>query len=377
MGNGPIRIGLIGASWFTDLWFLPVLTRHPGAQVVAICSKNGANAQALADKYGVANVYRTADEMMDEAGLDGVCIVTPNDTHYPLTMSAIERGLHVLCEKPLAMDGRESGEMLAAAQRSGIIHSVNFSIRQHPAVQHMREAVKEGKIGSLLEGHFEYSGDYGISEPPGWRGSIRAGSAGGVLQDLGSHIIDLAQYILDEPIVAAQGTMRSLESGRAVEFAKRSNPDQAADSVAFLADFASGGHVAFQTSWVKPQGNNGQTLALELNGTAGSLKMFSCGYGGRLQYAKTGGEWETVDLPELLPLDYSQAPSEDRFRPYRNSSDNEAWRWVDAIIQRRDGNEAELALPDFEAGDAVQRVIDAVVFAADSGTRTNVRPRVK
>lgn len=367
-----IRIGLIGASWFTDLWFLPVLTSHPEVHVAAICSKNGTNAETLAAKYGIAGVYRSAEEMMDEAELDGVCIVTPNDLHHPLTMAAIERGLHVLCEKPLAMNGAETAAMRRAAEQAGVVHGVNFSVRQHPAVQYMRRAVKDGAIGRLLEGRFEYTGDYGLSGPPGWRGSVRSGGAGGVLQDLGSHIIDLSQYILGDAIDAVQGSLRCLESGQGVDFTARSNADQAADSVAFLADFASGGHVAFQTSWVKPQGNNLQTLAIELHGTEGSFKHMSCGYGGQLTYARAGGEWETVELPGLLPLDRAETPSEDRFRPYRNSADNESWRWADAIVQARGGQAPTIELPDFVAGDRVQRIIDAVVASAETGKKANV-----
>ncbi|QHW31304.1 Gfo/Idh/MocA family oxidoreductase [Paenibacillus rhizovicinus] len=368
-----IRIGLIGASWFTDLWFLPVLTRHPGVEVAAICSKNGANAQALADKYGIAGVYRSAEAMMDEAGLDGVCIVTPNDLHYPLTMAAIERGLHVLCEKPLGMDGGQTTAMRNAAEQAGIIHGVNFSIRQHPAVQYMRQAVADGRIGQLLEGRFEYSGDYGLSGPPGWRGSVQAGGSGGVLQDLGSHIIDLSQYILNDAIRAVQGSARCLESGRSVDFAERSNPDQAADSIAFLADFASGGHVAYQTSWVKPQGNNLQTLAIEIQGAEGSLKLISCGYGGQLQFGGPGRDWETIELPGLLPIDYAETPSEDRFRTYRNSPDNEAWRWADAILRARGDQSPKVELPDFIAGDRVQQVIDAIMASSETGRKVKVQ----
>ncbi len=75
-----INVGIIGASWFADLWFLPVLTRHPQVQVAAICSKNGESARLMAAKYNIPAVYTSAADMMDSEQLDGVCIITPESS---------------------------------------------------------------------------------------------------------------------------------------------------------------------------------------------------------------------------------------------------------------------------------------------------------
>ncbi|GGD59726.1 Gfo/Idh/MocA family protein [Paenibacillus nasutitermitis] len=371
--NENIRIGLIGASWFADLWFLPVLTRHPHVTVAAICSKNGESARQMAAKYGIAAAYTSAEEMMDAERLDGICIITPNDLHHPIVMEALQRGLHVLCEKPLAIDSDESGEMLRKAQEKGVVHSVNFSVREHPGIRYLKKAVSDGRIGCFLEGRFEYSGDYGLSGPPGWRGSVRSGGAGGVLQDLGSHIIDLAQHVLDDRIVAVSASMSCLESGRPVRFVERTNPDQAADSVYVQAEFGRGGHGVFQTSWIRPQGKGGQTITLELFGTEGALQLTATGYGYKMMCARKDETWQEVVLPEALPWDLSAQPSEDRFRPYRDSERNEAWKWADAVIAvKSTGSTDRSRLPGFEDADRVQRVIDAVVLSDQSGRQEAV-----
>ncbi|UVI28265.1 Gfo/Idh/MocA family protein [Paenibacillus spongiae] len=368
-----IRVGLIGASWFADLWFLPVLCKHPGVTVAAICSRNGTNAERMAAKYDIPAVYTSAIEMMDTEKLDGVCIITPNDTHFPLTMEAMRRGIHVLCEKPLALDSKQSHLMRIEAELSGVVHAVNFSVREHPGVQYLRNAVKEGKIGNLLEGRFEYTGDYGLKGSPGWRGSVREGGTGGVLQDLGSHIIDLAQYITGEPVAAVQSSVRCLEEGRLVDFTDRANPDQAADTIMFQADFESGWHGVFHTSWIRAQGNGGQTITLELFGTGGGLKLVFEGYGYKLLTSEAGGTWNIVTLPSLLEWDLTSDAGEDRFRPYRNTEKNEAWRWADAVLAAKYGGDGQVPeLPDFTAADRVQHVIDAVMQSAQMKRKVGV-----
>ncbi|MFC5649422.1 Gfo/Idh/MocA family protein [Paenibacillus solisilvae] len=360
-----INIGIIGASWFSDLWFLPVLTKHPQVHVTAICSKNGDSAHRMAAKYDIPAVYTSAEEMMDAEQLDGVCIITPNNLHHPLAMAAMKRGIHVLCEKPLAIDAEQSKEMLQLAEERNLVHCVNFSVREHSGIQYLRQHVREGAIGEYLEGRFEYSGDYGLGGSPGWRGHVTEAGAGGVLQDLGSHVIDLAQYILNDRIKAVSASVRCLEAGSLVNFDDRANRDQAADSVYIQAEFAGGGHGDLQTSWVRPQGSGGQTVNLELYGTKGALKFQMTGYGYKLNIAKKGEAWQEIELPAELPWDLTAEPSEDRFRPYRDSEKNEAWKWASAVFAAKfEGGVNREGLPGFDDANHVQQVIDAVLQSA-------------
>ncbi len=288
-------------------------------------------------------------------------------------MEAMKRGVHVLCEKPLALNGEQSKEMLQTTQAHNLVHRVNFSVRAHSGVQYLRQCVRDGVIGQYLEGRFEYSGDYGLSGSPGWRGSVSEAGAGGVLQDLGSHVIDLAQHIIGDRITAVSASARCLEAGRLVDFNDRMNRDQAADSVYVQAQFAGGGHGDLQMSWVRPQGNAGQTIVLELFGTRGALQLKMTGYGYKLNAAKVGESWQELVLPEELPWDLSAEPSEDRFRPYRNSEKNEAWRWASAVYAAKFGGEVnQEGLPGFDDAHDVQQVIDAVLQSAVDGKRVRV-----
>lgn len=352
-----VNIAVVGASWFTDLWYMPVLQKHPNVNIMAICSKSGHSAGRLAERYHVPKVYTNYREMFDADGeVDCVCIVTPNDSHKDIALAAIEKKLHVICEKPIALDSSEAEQMVKAAVEKNVVHAINFTYREHPAILKMRALVHESLIGKVHEARFEYSGDYGLNGPPGWRGTIAQGGIGGILQDLGSHLIDIAELALAQRIVKVQGRVKFYENGLLKE---KGAPGRAADSVRFFAEFDGGTEASFLTSWVAPQGSKRQTIGIQLHGSKGSMNLLTCELGTSLQYAKNGRKWETVNLRGLFPLDFSSEPSEEKFRPWRLTEKNEVWKWVDNIIGVKG-----VELASFETGCHVQKVIDAIIESA-------------
>lgn len=355
-----VKIGLVGASWFADLWYLPVVQMHPNAELHAICSEGGGSARRMADQYGIPHVFGSYEEMLEQGGLDGVCIITPNDVHVTIAEAAMKRGIHVMSEKPLALDLKEAGQMLLSAERSGIIHGVNFTYREHPGVRRIKAMLTEGLIGRLQSGHFEYTGDYGVTGPPGWRGSIAKGGIGGVLADLGSHLIDLAQYVTGDGLseVSADAT-----------FAHRDkNPDAAADAVIFLARSEGGAQHSFRTSWIEHQGEKGQTIRIHLNGELGIIEFAVSHLGSSLSYTLHEGGKTVIDLREdgLPAWNEAEPSSESSFRPWRLTDRNEVWKWIDRIQDRKDGTaKASADYPTFADGYYAQAVMEAVMQAAE------------
>ncbi len=357
MSNQKIKIAVAGSGSFADLWYLPILKRHPSVILEAICSQNGTNAERLAAKYGIPSSYQSYPEMLEE-DIDGVCIVTPNSSHHNIALLAAEKHIHVMCEKPLAMDTREAKAMWDAAERNAIIHGVNFTYRENPAVVRLKELIEGGLIGNVYEGKFEYSGDYGLSGPPGWRGTHSSGGRGGVLADLGSHLIDAVHYILGEEIEKVSASLSRLENGRMERFSESVNKDRAADSAYFHASFPSGVQGSFYTSWVSIQGNRNQTIDLMFKGEKGALQFLSSELGIRLRYAPLKGPWQDIKVENTVPWDDAAEPSEERFRPWRLTDRNELWKWVDAILNKKDRDR-----PTFRDGYVVQRVIDSVLLS--------------
>src|SRR5438105_106822 len=99
-----ISVGLIGTSWWADFMYLPALQDHPHGRITAICGRNAEKAQAMADKWHIPQVYTDYNALIDSGQLQAIIIATQNVNHYPIAMKALDAGLHIQCEKPLAMN---------------------------------------------------------------------------------------------------------------------------------------------------------------------------------------------------------------------------------------------------------------------------------
>src|SRR5690242_8599504 len=106
-----VRIGIVGTSWWADLLHLPSLTSHPQATIAAICGRNRERTEEMAKKYAIPLVFTDYRDMLARANLHALVISTPDDLHFPMTMDALDAGLHVLCEKPLAMNAGQARAM--------------------------------------------------------------------------------------------------------------------------------------------------------------------------------------------------------------------------------------------------------------------------
>ncbi|MGD6805147.1 Gfo/Idh/MocA family protein [Rossellomorea aquimaris] len=362
MSDNKLKIGIAGAGSFTELWYLPALEKHPDVELTAICSPSGISAERLAEKYEIQRSYQSYIEMLDAEQLDGLCIVTPNQSHSEIALEASRRGIHILCEKPLAMNRDEARVMLEEADKNGILHAINFTYRENPAVKKLKELLAENQIGEIYEGRFHYTACYGLSGPPGWRGTRSKGGGGGVLADLGSHLIDMVQYVLKEEIASVQSSLSYLHEGRLKRINDMGDADQSVDSAMFNAGFPSGLHASFFTSWISPQGNRNQTIELTFYGSKGAIQLHSSELGIKLQIALGNEPWTEVELDSVWKWEEDADPEEDRFRPWRLTETNEIWKWADSIK-----NGPSTDYPDFADGYSVQKVIDAVLESAIHG----------
>ena len=122
-----VRIGIISTSWWAELMLLPSLKSHTSANVVAVCGRNRERASEIAKKYDVPNVFSDYKEMIDKGELHAVVIASPDDLHYTMTMYALDTGLHILGEKPLAMNAKQARKMYEKAESVGVKHMTHFT----------------------------------------------------------------------------------------------------------------------------------------------------------------------------------------------------------------------------------------------------------
>src|SRR5262245_6615373 len=103
-----VRVGIVGTSPWADAMYLPSLSNHPQAQIVAVCGRNREKAEAFAARWHVPHFYTDYREMIASGTLDALIVASSNDSHNPITMAALDAGLHVLCEKPLALNAAQA-----------------------------------------------------------------------------------------------------------------------------------------------------------------------------------------------------------------------------------------------------------------------------
>ena len=124
-----IRVGVVGTSWWADEMHLPSLKSHPRAEVVAICGRDATRANAMAAKYAIAQVFSDYRAMIERANLHALIVSVPDDLHYAVTMAALEAGLHVVCEKPLALNATQARAMYELAEAKRVKHLTYFTWR--------------------------------------------------------------------------------------------------------------------------------------------------------------------------------------------------------------------------------------------------------
>jgi predicted dehydrogenase len=170
--------------------------RRIGVEVVALAGHNAERTAAKARQLHVPRAYGSAAELLADPDIQVVHITSPNQLHFPHAKAALLAGKHVVCEKPLAMDSQESGELVRLAQERGLGNAVNFMIRYYPLSQHARALVRNGDLGAVYSVQGSYLQDWLLLPTDwNWRLEPEVGGAMRAIGDIGSHWIDLTTFI--------------------------------------------------------------------------------------------------------------------------------------------------------------------------------------
>jgi predicted dehydrogenase len=194
-GTG-IRAGVVGTG-FIGVVHVDAL-RRIGVEVAGVVGST----QERAAAKGIAPAYPSYEAMLADDTVSAVHLTTPNDLHYAQAKQALAAGKHVVCEKPLAMTSEESEELVELAERSGLVHCTNFNIRFYPLVQEARERVRSGDLGAVWNVHGGYLQDW-LATPEDWNWRLEPARGGDLraVGDIGSHWLDLAQFLTGTRIV--------------------------------------------------------------------------------------------------------------------------------------------------------------------------------
>ena len=143
-----LRAGVLGCGAIGTRGHIPGF-QAAGIEVVAVCDANLVRAQSVAKEMRIARAYSDYNELLADKEVDVVSVGLPNYLHTPVTIAALEAGKHVLCEKPFATRSADAERMIATAQRTGKMLSINQHMRFEGASRAMREAVAAGRLGHV------------------------------------------------------------------------------------------------------------------------------------------------------------------------------------------------------------------------------------
>ncbi|WP_353721437.1 Gfo/Idh/MocA family oxidoreductase [Dyadobacter sp. 676] len=208
-----IKVGVVGTG-FIGPAHIEALRRLPNVEVAALCEVTAELAKEKADALGIARSY-TFDELLKQDDIQAVHICTPNFLHYSQSKAALLAGKHVICEKPLAKDLAEAEELVELAAKTGLVNAVHFNLRYYPLARQMKSMREKGElgeiysfIGSYLQDWLFYDTDYNWRLEPDKSGDSRA------IADIGSHLMDILEYITGLKTVAVLADFNTVHKTR-------------------------------------------------------------------------------------------------------------------------------------------------------------------
>lgn len=363
--NAHLRVGN-----FFNLEYQPVLK--------AICDSNEAKARAFAERWGFESVETDYKKLLAREDIDLVDICLPNDLHAEVAIAAAKAGKMIICEKPLARNGKEAEGMVKAVEKAGVPNFVSFNYRRIPAVTLAKHLIDEGRLGRVFHYRAKFLQDWTISKdvPQGgdalWRLDVKVAGSG-VTGDLLAHCIDTALW-LNGPIESVCAMTETFVKERKHQLTGKVEKVGIDDACAFLARFANGSLATFEST--RYARGHKALYTLEINGEHASIA------------------WDLHDLHRLAYFDHRD---EGRLRGWRSIhvTDHggahpymDKW-WVPGLIigfehsfihqlaDFLDGvAKGKPASPTFKEALQTQHVCDAVLLSAKTKQWQKV-PKVK
>jgi myo-inositol catabolism protein IolC/predicted dehydrogenase len=357
-----VRVGVFGTSWWADAMYLPPLRNHPAAEVVAVCGRQPDTAARFAATWEIPQWFVDPIEMLDQVEMDAVIIATSNDSHFELAMAALDRGLHVLCEKPLALHADQAATMTARATATGAITLVPFTYHYMPVNRFVKRLIATGYVGKPLHVNLRYYTGFGFDNAYSWRFDRDVAGAG-IIGDLGSHWIHLARWLLSD----CETSVSAVSSTFVERGARPDNQqyEQLEDSAVMTVRYGSGAYGVLQVSAVCHEETPfGQTHHLEVHGDAGTIYA-TCDWDTvqevrGVRAGETGGA-KVLPIPDDIWNGVRRDTVPFTYRDVFRNTDAMTRGWITAIQSNRPIE------PSFAEGLAVQRVVDAAVRSAANG----------
>lgn len=375
IGAAVIGTGFIGAVHLSTL-------RRLGIPILGVLGSSAARGAERAKALGVPKAYSSLDDLIADPAVQVVHVTSPNVAHYPQVKAILAAGKHVICEKPLAMTAAQSAEMVQMARASGKVAAVCYNTRFYPLNQHAHGMMKAGELGDLrlITGHFHQ--DW-LAKETDWNWRLEAEEGGPLrsVSDIGTHWVDLTNFITGQKPVAVMAELatfipeRQKPLGPVETFTATKGPTETRkietdDAATILLRYGNGGRGMMSTSQVS-HGRRG-LLSWDISGS------------------KASAAW-SAEHPEDLWIGHREAPNQvllrdpslmnptgaaAAFMPGGHPEGfGDTWAAFFTQVYRdvaRGGRGADSTWATFDDGHYEMLFCDAVLASAASGTWVNV-----
>ncbi|MDB6016447.1 MAG: hypothetical protein JWR19_936 [Pedosphaera sp.] len=328
----PVGVGLIGAGNFARWSYVPRLKQGFPFKLAAVFDVNQEGAKQVADSLG-ARAYTSVADLLKDEGVEAVFVCTPVKHHFDAVQAALAAKKHVLCEKPLGYDYREARTLFAEARKAGTMHMVHFSHRFIPELAYLADLIHAGVVGQVYHITGSFSQGFWFTdknEPAQDRDDAapwKFGADGGVVQDLGPHLIDCCRMTFGE-ISRVQAWTKSFRPG----------PFVTDDACGLSLTFTNGAVAQLITSrWATGQKHR---IALEISGSLGTVILND---GSIRLWTRAEPRWRTLLVPPLQTGNFLET-------------------FYSALI------DPKVKLPDFWDGLKNNEALEAIMRSAKTGT---------
>jgi predicted dehydrogenase len=352
-----LRVAVLGAGAWAEHAHIPGWQRDPRCELVAICDVRAELAESFARQFNIAEHTDDWQQLVARPDIDVIDVVTPSHTHFELSMAALESGKHVLCEKPVAYDFRETRRAAELAQSKGLKTKLGFTFRYSPGVQYAWSLIHEGFVGRpFIFNGYEQNSQWLDPQNPLRQVNVNADQSvlqTSSLEGYGAPIIDIGHWWVGADYTRVVGTMRNFIPERMVRSTgtmMRMNID---DGDIYLAEYANGAIGSIQTSFVTI--GNYPGIEARIYGEKGAIIC---------RLVEEFGVAETIKIATPDDVEFRHVEIPQRFYP-AGGHPRESWRSLfyanlvkDFIDEIRDGGPCNQG--SFVDGAWVQEAINAV-----------------
>lgn len=367
-----INVGLIGYKFMgkahSNAYLdMPKFFKSKGVPVMKVlCGRDKDEVRKVADIFGWQEVETSWEKLIERKDIDLIDIAAPPNIHRDIALAAAKVGKHILCEKPMAMNVKEAREMLKAAEDAGVKHMIGFNYRRVPAVSLAKRLIDEGAIGKIYHFRAVYLQDRLVDPdfPIVWR--LKKEIAGyGAIGDLGSHLIDIARYLvgefaevigMDETFIKERPLSKSITGLDATVKEEKIGKVTVDDATLFLARFENGALGSFEATKFAPGRKNYNYF--EINGSKGSI-VFNLERMNELQFYSLNDPKEISGFRRIMVTEPTHPYLSAWWPPghiigYEHTFIHEIYDLFEAIA-----NDTPIT-PNFYDGVKCQEVLDAV-----------------